>query len=304
MVYMTILNLPLRYQSKLNSIMVVMAARYNQIKEVGQDIFRNIVNDLKILEEGVLIKGKLVKAGLLIYSGDNLESHHIGGFQTNFNKGYICRFCLIKHKDLCKFQQEKYQHKWSVEIYDALANDLREENSQQAPVAPNVIVDEEVIIESDEIADEIDDEIEEIYKEIDLAEDREEDSEEEEDEEEEQEAEETKGKIKFESIFNELKSFHAVSSLPNDIFHDLLEGGISQDSAAGVRIIVKRKKLSIEKLNTEIRNFPYCSTDERPSYFKETRPKQEKLPGKAMANLMFMRIVPYLLESYLENDQV
>lgn len=95
-----------------------------------------------------------------------------------------------------------------------------------------------------------------------------------------------------------------MSSLPNDIFHDLLEGGISQDSAAGVRIIVKRKKLTIEMLNTEIRNFPYCSTDERPSYFKETRPKREKLPGKAMANLMFMRIVPYLLESYLENDQV
>ena len=124
MVYFTIFDLPDEYASRVDSIFVVMAGRYNSIKSEGQEIFRRLVNDLKILEKGIVINGETVKAGLLAYCGDNLESHTVGGFQTHFHAGYVCRFCVINYKEIPEYVLSQYPHRWTKERYDELALDL------------------------------------------------------------------------------------------------------------------------------------------------------------------------------------
>ena len=44
------------------------------------------------------MEGKVIKATVILYLGDNLEMMDIGGFQKDFHHGQICRWCLIKHK--------------------------------------------------------------------------------------------------------------------------------------------------------------------------------------------------------------
>ena len=69
-----------------------------------QKIFQNLLADLKILEtEGVQVVkpiARRIKAGLLLYSGDNLESHQVGGFSACFSSKDVCRFCHIQYADL------------------------------------------------------------------------------------------------------------------------------------------------------------------------------------------------------------
>ena len=60
-----------------------------------------LIEDLKKLEHGIpLESGKTLRAGVLFYLGDNLESCTVGGFSTNYSHGYVCRLCHQQYPDL------------------------------------------------------------------------------------------------------------------------------------------------------------------------------------------------------------
>lgn len=76
-----------------------MALKAHNFKHFGlSQILASLIKDLKILEtEGIKIKGVLnkVKGSIVFIVDDNLGSHEIGGYSTNFNSTPIsCRFCL------------------------------------------------------------------------------------------------------------------------------------------------------------------------------------------------------------------
>ena len=65
-------------------------------------IFRPLLNSLKVLEHSGLDLGSDSKilGSVLYVLGDNLGRHCVGGFRTNFNARYFCRYCFVTESDL------------------------------------------------------------------------------------------------------------------------------------------------------------------------------------------------------------
>ena len=99
-VYATLAELPKALRSKTENKYLVLSVKDKHLKKHRAEIYKPLLNDLQLLEDGVTARGKTVKAGLLVHLGDNLEAHLIGGFSTCFSSGYVCRQCHIKHADL------------------------------------------------------------------------------------------------------------------------------------------------------------------------------------------------------------
>ena len=63
-----------------------------------------------------------VKAGVLLYSADNLEAHIIGGFSSCVSSKDICRWCHCQYKDLedhvHDFDGDSVHRSWTAEEYD------------------------------------------------------------------------------------------------------------------------------------------------------------------------------------------
>lgn len=63
--------------------------------------FEPIIANLNYLQQhGLTVNGRSIKFSFSTMVADNLAAHQIGGFQSSFNNGYICRRCFIKHSDL------------------------------------------------------------------------------------------------------------------------------------------------------------------------------------------------------------
>ena len=80
---------------------------------------------MDIENEGIKIELPFVtnlRASLIAYIGDNLESHAIGGFSKCFSSGSVCRNCLIKYDDLQErphdYSDEGSYERWTREKYD------------------------------------------------------------------------------------------------------------------------------------------------------------------------------------------
>jgi hypothetical protein len=99
-IYFALGNLGNRYRSTFKSINLLSIIRTETVTRFGLNVLlRPIVDDLKKLEEGVLmtIRGKqvTVRGTLAAVIADNLGSHQIGGFKIGFSKGFRkCRFCM------------------------------------------------------------------------------------------------------------------------------------------------------------------------------------------------------------------
>ena len=90
-------------------------------------IFQCLVNDLMVLEkDGIEVQEPVerrVKAGVLLYCGDNLESHLVGGFSASFSSKDVCRHCHIQYSDLQTnihdFSGDSVHKQWSEAEYDS-----------------------------------------------------------------------------------------------------------------------------------------------------------------------------------------
>ena len=99
-VYFQVAKVP-QYLRTVSNVQLLMVFREKLIKKHGLNkIFNQLVEDLKSLEnEGVKVTRPFettLKASLIAYLGDNLESNMIGCFSTCFSSGSVCRLCLGK----------------------------------------------------------------------------------------------------------------------------------------------------------------------------------------------------------------
>ncbi|XP_037557723.1 uncharacterized protein LOC119434712, partial [Dermacentor silvarum] len=109
--YLTILNLPPRFRSKVDSKHLVLLVKNSTVARFTlHKIVQPLLEDIQYLEsQGVEISGEFIKGSLLYVCGDNLSSHQIGGFRECFSSGPICRFCLAK--------KEHISEKWNEEEF-------------------------------------------------------------------------------------------------------------------------------------------------------------------------------------------
>ena len=103
--YYTLGNLPVHFRSSIDDIQLALICKASYLKEFGlSKVVAPLINDLKILEnEGIKIDGipSKVKGSLAFIVSDNLGSHQIGGYSTNFNSTSVtCRFCLASASEM------------------------------------------------------------------------------------------------------------------------------------------------------------------------------------------------------------
>ena len=108
-VYMALANLPVHLRMSADNLQLVLLCRETDINYFGQDtVFQDLVRDLQDLESsGVNVNGQVYEVRLISFLGDNLGSHWLGGFSTNFSTNkYVCRYCLVQKTEescsLCK----------------------------------------------------------------------------------------------------------------------------------------------------------------------------------------------------------
>lgn len=99
-VYFSLAELPKAIRSKTENKFLVLSVRNLHLKTYRQEIYKPLLEDLKKLEDGVSVNGRVVKAGVLCHLGDNLEEHIVAGMSQCFNAGFVCRQCHIQHADL------------------------------------------------------------------------------------------------------------------------------------------------------------------------------------------------------------
>ena len=97
--YYSLLNIPQYLRSRLRHIHVAILVRSTYANKYGLDsVVECLKQDLYTLsQQGIMINGSGVQrrwyGALTVVSADNLESHKLAGFTTNFTHGRICRFC-------------------------------------------------------------------------------------------------------------------------------------------------------------------------------------------------------------------
>jgi hypothetical protein len=127
-VYFSLVDIPKVLRSKIENIFLVLSVKEKDLKENKENyahFFRPLVDDLKKLESGVQIGGRMIKMGLICYSADNLEASSIGGFSQCFSSVDVCRVCHQQHQDLQEITGIPKMQPWTREDYDNAVDNIR-----------------------------------------------------------------------------------------------------------------------------------------------------------------------------------
>jgi len=120
-VYFSLAELPKCIRSKAENKFLVLSVKNIHLKNHRQEIYKPLLEDLKKLEEGVTVNGRVIKAGLLCHLGDNLEAHIVAGMKQSFSAGFVCRQCHTQHADLQKIRYgqllKKLAHIQTIQIW-------------------------------------------------------------------------------------------------------------------------------------------------------------------------------------------
>jgi hypothetical protein len=99
--YWTIAELPKYLRSKPENWFLALSVKESDLKRHRDLVYKPVSDDFCRLEKGILTTdGKFLRAGLLCYIGDNLESHLVGGFSPVFSSRDVCRTCHIQYEEL------------------------------------------------------------------------------------------------------------------------------------------------------------------------------------------------------------
>ena len=134
-IFYTLGDIPKDQRSQTDRMQVAMIVREKLIKKYGLGlIYKPLIDDLRKLEAGILIETpvpKLVKCGVLLHAGDNLESHTVGGFSMSFSSRDVCRFCHLQHSQLKEnihdFDGEEAHKYWTTTEYDNICDGIEAE---------------------------------------------------------------------------------------------------------------------------------------------------------------------------------
>ncbi|XP_040078364.2 uncharacterized protein LOC120850082 [Ixodes scapularis] len=113
-VYFTLLNIHPRYRSRLRSVYLVILAKFKDVEKHGLcAILKPLLDDLKELSSTGLtaaINGvpQNVKVIVMAVCGDNLSQHKLGGFSACFSQGRVCRYCMVRSRDLRTVTSEEH----------------------------------------------------------------------------------------------------------------------------------------------------------------------------------------------------
>ena len=185
-----------------------------------------MIEDLLKLELGITINipfPRLVTLGVLVYSGDNLEIHNLGGFSCCFSSKDICRFCHATYLDLDShihdYDSDKPHDYWTTSEYDKICDALEEEEEDEKPIIESRVSTGNLFNEEDNEDDEAD-----TYD--DSSSENGGGTEEDESEEEAiEQRKESRFGLRKRCPLNQLKAFHSVLNFPPDIMHDHMEVG-------------------------------------------------------------------------------
>jgi len=94
-----------------------------------------------------------------------------------------------------------------------------------------------------------------------------------------------------------LQDFHATTSLPPDISHDLLEGIVPAELAMCLEVFLQKQYFDLHWLNTAIKIFPYKFKDavNRPQSIPETFAAHGTVGGNASENWTLLRLLPVIV---------
>ena len=180
----------------------------------------------------------------------------------------MCRWCHCKHDDLAEhihnFDGDDVHEPWTIDEYNKIAENLPKKQVEDC--GHTQLTGVNLFDEYDEPEDGSDEESDE--------ESVGEDSDEETD----------NYGMKSECVFNILRSFHCVTSMPPDCLHDLFEGVLAQDLLGIIRILKIKGWFSCEDYNVALKRFP-LSTQEASNKPQPVPLKNsvKKLPGKAVS---------------------
>lgn len=108
--------------------------------------------------------------------------------------------------------------------------------------------------------------------------------------------------VKFNSVFNSLRSFHVCSpGLPCCFGHDLMEGIIAYDLFLFIKYFVNSDWFTYHELNEAIASFPYSVRDRK----DKPIPVQEdakRIKGGAWQIWTLLRLFPLIISKYIVDD--
>ena len=107
--------------------------------------------------------------------------------------------------------------------------------------------------------------------------------------------------LKLPCIFNELRSFHSVGQFAADIMHDFWEKVGPCDGLSALKSLIADGVLTLEEYNFALSQLS-LSGYETSDQLSKVLEKSEKLPGKAMAVCLHLRVMPFLLWGILGDD--
>ena len=84
------------FRSSINHWFLLLTARSKDLDRRREEFYRPIVEELKILEKGINIGNQLIKVGVVVHLGDNLEAHCVSGLSCCFSSKDVCRHCHIQ----------------------------------------------------------------------------------------------------------------------------------------------------------------------------------------------------------------
>jgi len=121
-VYYTLANFHHFNRSKINTFQLALLCNDKYVTDsTVNTIFQPLIDDLKVLEaDGIDIGFDYrIFGSVLFITGDNLGSHMLGGFTTNFsNSSHFCRYCTITRAEFNADCSSSYQLR-TPELYDA-----------------------------------------------------------------------------------------------------------------------------------------------------------------------------------------
>lgn len=300
-VFWTLGDIPKEQRSQIDRMMLALIVKEKYLKKYGYSvIYKVLLDDLKKLEAGILIDKpvpRLVKCGILLHAGDNLESHSVGGFSRCFSSMDICRFCHIQYTDLREhihdLDGDDVHEYWTVEGYDDICDSLESNLDGVLPEAVDTI-------SINDLEQHLFDEYEEPSSEEEVDNNGSLDVTEDESDLDEEENLGTRNKfgLRERCVFNVLDSFHAVYSFPPDLLHDLYEGVVAQDLCGCIKILSMKGFFTIKEYNEALQNHHYKSYEMNDRPQPLIKPKAMKLSGKAVSIWLHIRSFGMIVQRF------
>ena len=94
-----------------------------------------------------------------------------------------------------------------------------------------------------------------------------------------------------------LSYFHVLSGYPPDIAHDLFEGIVPVEISHCLTLLISKKYITLDDLNSSILHFPYKGTDKtnKPHPLPQNLSGRKSIGGNAHENWCLLRLLPFLI---------